>query len=68
MQLPVRRPWRGGLTRGLTLASTVALLSGLFSVPVLAALTAEPAAAAANAVVPDSAIAGFTPDPVCRQR
>ena len=68
MQLPVRRPRRGGLTRGLTLASTVALLSGLFSVPLLTALTAEPAAAAANAVVPDSAIAGFTPDPVCRQR
>ena len=64
MQLPVRRPRRGGLTRGLTLASAVALLSGLFSVPVLAALTAKPAAAAAaNAVVPDSAITGFTPPP-----
>jgi hypothetical protein len=63
MQLPARRSRRGGFTRGLTLASTVALLSGLLSVPVLAALTAEPAAAAANAVVPGSAIAGFTPVP-----
>ena len=61
MQLPGHRPERSLFGRVITIATTVALLSGLFLVPLLTALTAEPAAAAANAVVPDSAITGFTP-------
>ena len=54
---------RIGAVRRRSFATLMALglLSGTLMIPIISYLSTQPAGAVANAVVPDSAITGFTP-------